>query len=597
MTLVNWERLPGETVEEFVAAMLLLRHPHGNRITPSRGDRGVDIRVANADGYDIYQVKRYCRPLSSRQTADVEESWQRFVDETLPGLPVRSWTLVTPWDPTNERLEWLERLTAGSGLRIGWMGRDRLDGMAADHPALIGYYFGDGGERIQHLMAQALQAAQDMPDPARVPAEALLAAATERYEGLAAALGDLDPFYRYEFEVREGQVVEQPWDADVRSDALTAFVRYRQLNERHYLVMRLVARAVESFHLRPITGSFQLQMPIDPAEQQAVEEFLRYGAPFADIDAMITHTSGPPGLPAESGPGRLSFIVAAGAAGDRPDLEVRLVAADGEVLHTLDLIEVRGSRGVDGPGIWLAGQDRSGLLHLRFLLNATEHDTFRLDVDLDDLAGKTPAEVLPAMRLLAAFVSGTTVLLAVRGGPPYPPRWQTDESALALHARRQVRILEALHVIQAHSYQRIVIPEPSRTSSEELSQIVQLACLLQGAQIQATWTYVDFPIPADVGPPPDSEFPVAVMQELHAQLGGRQIPLGMYRCVTYLAARIADPAEAAAAQAGDSIRLLPGSTNGAVITAISAAEAIAALAAQAGTPPSGDHIPVPAVCP
>ncbi|MFI7643177.1 hypothetical protein [Nonomuraea sp. NPDC049400] len=123
MTPVNWERLPGETVEEFVAAMLLLRNPHGNRITPSRGDRGVDIRIAGPDGFDIYQVKRFCRPLTARQVADVEESWRRFVAETLPVLPVRSWTLVMPWNPTHERLEWLERLTAGSGLRIAWMDR------------------------------------------------------------------------------------------------------------------------------------------------------------------------------------------------------------------------------------------------------------------------------------------------------------------------------------------------------------------------------------------------------------------------------------------------------------------------------------------
>jgi hypothetical protein len=321
MTLVNWERLPGETVEELVAAMLLLRHPHGNRITPSRGDRGVDIRIANPDGYDIYQVKRFCRPLTSRQVTDVENSWQRFVDETLPVLPVRSWTLVTPWNPTHERLEWLERLTAGSGLRISWMDRDHLDGMAADHPALIAYYFGDGGERIQHLMAQALQGGRDMPGPGQVPAENLLTAAIERYEGLAAALTDVDPFYRYAFDVREGRVSEQPWDGDVLGDDLTAFVRYLQLNERHYLVMRLVARAVESFSLRPITGSLELQVPVDSAERQAVEEFLHYGAPFADIDGTITHSSGPPGLPEESGPGRLSFIVAAGAAGDRPDLE------------------------------------------------------------------------------------------------------------------------------------------------------------------------------------------------------------------------------------------------------------------------------------
>ncbi|GGK76708.1 hypothetical protein Ppa06_38970 [Planomonospora parontospora subsp. parontospora] len=57
--------------------------------------------------------------------------------------------------------------------------------------------------------------------------------------------------------------------------------------------------------------------------------------------------------------------------------------------------------------------------------------------------------------------------------------------------------------------------------------------------------------------------------------------------MTYLAARIADPAEAAADQQGDSIRLLPGSTNRAIITALPAAEALAALAAQDGAPPNG----------
>ncbi|MFI6742740.1 hypothetical protein ACIBI9_58445 [Nonomuraea sp. NPDC050451] len=586
MTPVNWERLPGETVEEFVAAMLLLRNPHGNRITPSRGDRGVDIRIANPDGYDIYQVKRYCRPLTARQASDVEESWRRFVAETLPVLAVRSWTLVMPWNPTHERLEWLERLTAGSGLRIAWMDRDRLDAMAADHPALIAYYFGDGGERIQHLMAQAFQGARPMPEPAQLPAENLLAAAIERYEGLATALTDVDPFYRYEFEVREGRVRQLPWDADADNHALIAFVRYLQLNERHYLVMRLVARAVESFSLRPITGTFELQVPIDSAEQQAVEEFLRYGAPFVDIDGAIAHTSGPPGLPGESGPGRLSFMVTAGAAGDRPDLEVRLIGPDDTVLHTLDLVQVRASRGVDGFGIWLEGQDPSGLLRLRFLLNAGDRDILRPVVDLAELPGKTPAEALPAMRLLADFVPGTTVVLAVRGGRAYPPRWPAQDSDLAVQARRELKILEAMQVIQAHSYQRIVIPEPGRTSSQELAQIVRLARLLQGP-VEATWTYVDFPIHSAAGPPfAAGESPVAVMHELHAQLGGRQIPLGMYRCVSYLAARIADPAEAAAPQPGGTIRLLPGSNNRAVITAIPAEEAIAALTAQADTPPN-----------
>jgi len=118
VTAVNWEREPGEKIEEFVAAMLLLDHPHGNLITPSRGDRGVDIRVEHPDGFDIYQVKRYARPLNSRQAAEITKSWQTFVGQSLPRLRVRSWNLVTPWNPSNERLEWLESLTAGHGVPV-----------------------------------------------------------------------------------------------------------------------------------------------------------------------------------------------------------------------------------------------------------------------------------------------------------------------------------------------------------------------------------------------------------------------------------------------------------------------------------------------
>jgi hypothetical protein len=89
VSAVNWEREPGEKVEEFVAALLLLEHPAGNLITPSRGDRGVDIRVPNPDGFDIYQVKRYTRPLTSRQAKEIETSWARFVRENAAG-PARA---------------------------------------------------------------------------------------------------------------------------------------------------------------------------------------------------------------------------------------------------------------------------------------------------------------------------------------------------------------------------------------------------------------------------------------------------------------------------------------------------------------------------
>ncbi|TYB60164.1 hypothetical protein FXF51_31655 [Nonomuraea sp. PA05] len=89
---------------------------------------------------------------------------------------------------------------------------------------------------------------------------------------------------------------------------------------------------------------------------------------------------------------------------------------------------------MDGPGTWLAGHDRSGLLQRHFLVNAGDHDTFRLNVDLDDLTGETPADVLPAMRLLADFVPENTPVLTARstllaGSPRRPSRRRTPAPA------------------------------------------------------------------------------------------------------------------------------------------------------------------------
>ncbi|MEV5893709.1 hypothetical protein [Nonomuraea fuscirosea] len=61
---------------------------------------------------------------------------------------MRSWTLVTPWEPTNPRLDWLAKLTAGHGIPTRWMGGRTLDGLAADNLALAEYFFGDGGQRL-----------------------------------------------------------------------------------------------------------------------------------------------------------------------------------------------------------------------------------------------------------------------------------------------------------------------------------------------------------------------------------------------------------------------------------------------------------------
>jgi hypothetical protein len=243
MVRINWELEPGEKIEEFVAALLLLRHRGpGNRITPSRGDRGVDVRLANPDGIRFYQVKRYSRRLTSTQKAQTAKSWTTFVNETAPHAPVKSWTLVCPWDPSNEALEWLEDLTSGAGFPTDWMGRVTLDAMAAENPALVEYYFGDGGERLHRALTNAFRGGLNQPEG--IATEDLLDAITSRMIALSTALNDVDPFYRYEIDIRVGDLRDQPLEAATRAETNAAFVEYQQ-------VTTTTSGSCGSFHVVP----------------------------------------------------------------------------------------------------------------------------------------------------------------------------------------------------------------------------------------------------------------------------------------------------------------------------------------------------------
>ncbi|MEU8309831.1 hypothetical protein AB0C84_40300 [Actinomadura sp. NPDC048955] len=566
MAKVNWEREPGEIVEEFVAAMLLLDHPHGNQITPSRGDRGVDICVRHPDGFDVYQVKRYAGKLTAKQANDIERSWRTFVDKTLRVLPVRSWTLVMPWEPTHERLEWLAELTAGHGIRVEWMGGRILDGMAARRPSLVEYFFGDGGERLQRLMTAALHAGTEVP--AQKAGDDLLAAVIGRHQALTAALNELDPFYRYEVEVRTGKVSDQPWDADTQSDPMIVLVQYQQLDAVTYLVMRLIALSAESTRLRPIVMSSELTATPGTPQAQALADFREFGAPLQAMPARITDVTGPPGITALPGEGRISIWPR--PVQNMPDLEVRALAPDGSIPQTLDMVEVENGRATAGPGVWIAAQDQGGAFRLELRLNGSDRDT--LDITPMHLAGRAPAEVLPAMRLLASLEDGNALVLAVRGGgKPIGPVWQDLKSPLTSQAKVHVQALESLQTIQAHTYERIEVPHlPAGPSfAQWWGRTLDIARILNGEQLTGTWTRL--PVPRNLLPA-DDEFAVTMTLPLLIDINGRKIRLDMDQYVIRKSARVQDSSAAGTAPRGDTITLIPGSDPAMTVTAVARAD-------------------------
>lgn len=92
----------GDDVGAVVSMLLCRRHDRAARRGAGQGDRGIDVFVPSDDGrIDVYQVKRYDRPLTSSQWRRVRDSYDTLVDAVGHGLQVRNWYLALPLDPSD----------------------------------------------------------------------------------------------------------------------------------------------------------------------------------------------------------------------------------------------------------------------------------------------------------------------------------------------------------------------------------------------------------------------------------------------------------------------------------------------------------------
>jgi hypothetical protein len=566
VTTINWERLHGEPVEELVAALLVMANPSANQLTPAGGDGGVDVRVWTPDGFEVYQIKRYTRPLTTAQARAIERSWATFVEETLGTVPVASWTLVMPWNPSKQRLRWLESLTSGAGVPTRWMGRTQLDVLAASHPGVVNFYLGDGADRLQELMTQALTASSPISSDAE--GVGLLEAGLERHRALATALSEVDPFYRYEITLRQGAIAEgNIWQLEHDHPSGAVFIAYRQLDATHYAEIRLFPRSPLSHVLRPIRTTMQFH-PDDAQTVEAVRRFHLYGAPISDVPATTTKAEGPPGT-VSTGSGLVSFMPSPRVASPLPELELRLLDGAGAVAHRFDLVDVEHSQGITGKGVRLAGWDRSHSVHVEALIGSgIELDSMNLATS--EIAGKLPAEVLPAVRLGALIEPDSTLEIGVRNGRTLLGEWELGAAAAnATRGRLWVQFIEALIEIQSHTFVRILVP--ADVTGEIFNEVTQAARLLRGEVLEMEWEE----LPMVVGEPqnwqPEPEFAILLRQPFTVDLAGQKIELDRMLLFHSPTARRADDSPEPI-KPGDRILLAPGSQPKASIRVLEASD-------------------------
>ena len=578
MTQVNWERCSGEQVEKFVAAMLLLRNPHGNLITPSQGDRGIDIQIeAETGGYEIYQVKKYTTTLSASQKRAIERSWQTFLDQTAGRIQINSWNLALPYDPTPENLDWFEKLTGDSGITTQWYGRTQLDTWAADSPQLVDYYFGDGRQRSEQLLLDLISI-QD--NPASLPQDTdspLLSTLQNnlltKTKKIADMLDEVDPFYRYECEIRRGNLedLSHEYLSENQRQQPEAFIAFRQHKGSDITtVLHVIPKCAESYRLKPITLGMNLRAEPGTEAHPVLRDFIQYGIPPQNIQATIEDVQSPPGGPLP-GEGIISLIDYS-EQDKLPPLEVRFSPkeSDGETI-VVDVAHISHGVAPTGKGGYLRLSDRSNVATITLLVTAA-NELGELRVQCNAFNGKKPSEVLPGLRLIAGLRNGGELELVVRDGGPQIFKARSggsDNREMRSAAQKIVAYVESLMEIQKHMFLKVAVPAMEAVAEEDMDSTMEVARLLRGETITRKWSQLELTVEDREHIPFDENAQQAILYrtKLIAQVGDQEIDTGYVKQTVCRSARIASVRAKDEDSAAGYVRLVPGSDPDALLSA------------------------------
>ncbi|NHF63105.1 restriction endonuclease [Microcella pacifica] len=482
MTRVAWERYEGNDVEAVVAMLINRERPNSVRITPSRGDGGVDIldRGAAANGGDVvYQVKRHTGPLSTTQQKNVEESWTRLQTDTRwATLNVQEWHLVTPWDPTPEADAWLQGLD-GSVRTVVWHGLTFVEALAAKYPEVIDYYLDGGKGRIE----QAYQAVVALLGPADAGQELDVPTVSSR---LATALTvlDGDPHYRYELRLGEGELpglVERP-------NLMMTWIQSDGKGSR-WQAVDVIARCAASATERPIviSGTMSAEGGTDLAT--ALQDFFDYGAPFAaPVGAFEGSIDAPGGLGGPLTNAAMQVLPVGDEVGTDPDLILATHSAEGVTLAETEATRVERSEGTRGLRVVL--QQKNNVFTIEDRYTASEGGSRQLR--FGDYSNQPALDVQDALAFITSASPPNTVYVRRKGAPPLTatvdPNWNFVFPDEIREVLKGVAVpVDALARLQQHTGTIIRVPHLTETTFAQVAEWRRAATILEGKEVIAAY--------------------------------------------------------------------------------------------------------------
>lgn len=524
---VEWTRLEGGQVEAVVAMFVNREHPSSVRITPSRGDGGVDIldRGAGPDGSDIvYQVKRYTDKVTSRQKAEIKNSLETVSsDKRWSGLTVTQWHLVTPWDPSPEAETWLQGLGDPSIRKI-WHGLTWTDQQAAKYDDVVDYYLHGGRALIEKTYAEvmSLLAAPKVTEGLTVPEVA------QRLQDAVKALGH-DPHYRYELRLGEGTPPPPPKNGERPGLVMQCLTAEKGGS---WITVDIIARCAASTDERPITVQGTFKAEPDSAFAHQLDAFATYGAPFTSpagaFDGVIDAPGGLGG-PLTSATVKLGPTDDQGL-GANQDMHLEVIDPNNATLAAVDIHRVERSQGVRG-GIRAVLEEVHGLFTLEDRYDL-ENNHGRRSLSFGQVTGQPVNVAYKAIKVLSEMRAPNKLRLSVRHTAPkrgvVDPNvgfdWDTDtlDYLAALS-----RALETLAYLQEHASEAILAPDFAAVPHEQFGTWRRTAALLRGEEITTTYPeggclMIDFATDITLAEGED----LAVQLPLSVQVGEQVVALG-----------------------------------------------------------------------
>lgn len=488
---VPWSEYSGEDIERAVAMFIAMEHPTAVRITPSRGDGGVDI-LNRGERTVVYQVKGFHNALTSGQQKQVEESIDRLSsDPRWAELTVDEWHLVTPWDPTPERLQWLRDYATSKGLpEPVWDGLVDCDGWAAKYPYIVDYFFHGSQQKVQEAASQLLEGFRLKELAGGVPGDLNVDDVREGMRSAVTFLNERDIYYDYGLAVgpptsRPGGFLPQETG---RPNLVTSI---HQADKNVAVRIDVYAKTAMSAQERPVNVDVRMTAALGSPEEQAIRDFLKFGSPLSlPLGTVEADFDGPEVMAVPVVDGALTLLPVSGANGGEPQLRLVIFDGEGEQVTSLLMDREYSTRGQSKDGVVEGMEtvfvDPSGYLRLMMRLDLEDQVTW-MNFNINRPDGVLATDAFPAMWALRTLRrDGSTFVLTPRFGPvkgdrmSAPPMGE-EADAVGLW----FDIAKSLTLLQEHTHVRLHFPEDlSQVQEAWIRDVCFHGALLNGQMLQ-----------------------------------------------------------------------------------------------------------------